>query len=58
MANMEIRQKMLANGIKSYILAQEIGVYPSTLSVWLATELSDEHRERVESALERLIAKK
>lgn len=57
MENIEIRQKMLANGIKSYILAQAVGVVPSTLSFWLAIELTPERKERVEKALDSLIKK-
>ncbi len=44
--------------IKSYELAQAVGIYPSTLSVWLRAELSDERKERVEKALNKLIQSK
>lgn len=56
--NIDIRQKMLLNNIKSYELAQAVGIYPSTLSVWLRAELSDERKERVEKALNKLIQSK
>ncbi|MCB6852060.1 hypothetical protein QYH60_02520 [Lactococcus lactis subsp. lactis] len=58
MKNIEIRQKMLGNNIKSYELAASVGIFPSTLSVWLRTELNDERRERVEKALDQLINNK
>ncbi len=58
MSNIEIRQKMLVHNIKSYELASAVGVFPSTLSVWLRTELNDERRERVEKALDQLINSK
>lgn len=58
MSNIEIRQKMLVHNIKSYELASAVGVFPSTLSVWLRTELNDERRERVEKALDQLINNK
>ncbi|MDT2851297.1 helix-turn-helix domain-containing protein [Lactococcus lactis] len=58
MSNIKIRQKMLAHNIKSYELAAAVGIFPSTLSVWLRTELNDERRERVEKALDQLINNK
>ncbi|BDH82386.1 hypothetical protein [Lactococcus lactis] len=58
MSNIEIRQKMLAHNIKSYELAAVVGIFPSTLSVWLRTELNKERRERVEKALDQLIDNK
>lgn len=58
MSNIEIRQKMLAYNIKSYELAAAVGIFPSTLSVWLRTELNDGRRERVEKALDQLINNK
>lgn len=58
MSNIEIRQKMLTRNIKSYELAAGIGIFPSTLSVWLRTELNNERQERVEKALEQLINNK
>ncbi|MGF2925407.1 hypothetical protein ACFX18_09070 [Lactococcus garvieae] len=58
MSNIEIKQKMLLNNIKSYELAQAVGIYPSTLSVWMRVELTDERKERVEKALDKLIQSK
>ena len=58
MPNIEIRQQLLLNGIKNYQLADAVGVNQSTLSVWLRTELSDERKERVEKALDKLIQPK
>ncbi len=55
MANIEIRQKMLINGIKSYQLAEVIGINQSTMSVWLRTELNEERLNRVEIAFKQLI---
>lgn len=52
MSNIEIRQKMLVHNIKSYELASAVEIFPSTLSVWLRTELNDERRDRVEKALD------
>lgn len=55
MANIEIRQKMLINGIKSYQLAEVIGINQSTMSVWLRTELNEERLNRIEIAFKQLI---
>lgn len=55
MANIEIRQKMLINGIKSYQLAEVIGINQSTMSVWLRNELNEERLNRVEIAFKQLI---
>lgn len=58
MSNIEICQKMLVHNIKSYELASAVEIFPSTLSVWLRTELNDERRDRVEKALDQLINNK
>lgn len=58
MNNIKIKQKMLLNNIKSYELASAVGIYPSTLSVWMRSELSGERKERVEKALDKLIQSK
>lgn len=58
MNNLKIRQQLFINNIKAYELAHSIGIYPTTLSVWMRTELNDERRERVEKALEQLIKNK
>lgn len=58
MSNIKIRQKKIENGIKSYQLADAVGIYPSTLSVWLRKELTGERGERVEKVLEQLINNK
>lgn len=57
-ANQTIREIIYKNRLKNWQVANEIGIYPSTLSVWLRTELNDERRERVEKALEQLIKNK
>lgn len=58
MSNIEIRQRMLSHNIKSYELAAAVGIFSSTLSVWLRTELNKERRARVEKALDQLINNK
>lgn len=58
MSNIKIRQKMIGNAIKSYQLADAVGISPSTLSVWLRKELTGNRLKRVEKALDILISKK
>lgn len=57
-ANQKIRELMYQEHLKNWQVANAIGIYPSTLSVWLRTELSDERKERVEKALSKLIQSK
>lgn len=54
MANLNLRMKMYKFGIKHYELAKEIGIYPTTLSVWMREELEGDRLERVEKAIEKL----
>lgn len=58
MNNIRIRKMLLVNNIKNYELADKIGIYPSTLNVWMRTELTGNRLERVEKALDILIAKR
>ncbi|MDQ7159196.1 hypothetical protein RCG63_04285 [Lactococcus lactis] len=57
-ANQSIRELIYKERLKNWQVANAIGIYPSTLSVWLRTELNDDRRERVEKALEQLINNK
>ena len=57
-ANQNIREMIYKNRLKNWQVANAIGIYPSTLSVWLRTELNEERRERVEKALNQLINNK
>lgn len=56
MCNKEIRDTIFHNGLKYWQLADEIGISPSSLSVWLRRELIGERLERVTAALEKLLA--
>ena len=54
MENMEIRMTMLKNNIKFCQVANIIGINPDTFSRWMRDELTDERREKVEKAIEKL----
>ena len=55
--NMEIRKLLFDKGIRHYILADAIGIAPCTLGIWLRRPLSQEHRERIMYAIEKLTRK-
>ncbi|KST85481.1 hypothetical protein P7H90_03480 [Lactococcus lactis] len=57
-ANKSIRELIYNEHLRNWEVASAIGIYPSTLSVWLRTELNEERRERVEKALDQLINNK
>lgn len=58
MANVEIRIRLAATGIKQYEVAAELGLAEGTLSRKLRFELPDEERVRIFAAIDRLSAKK
>lgn len=57
-ANKSIREVIYNEHLKNWQVANAVGIYPSTLSVWLRTELNEERRERVEKALKQLMENK
>ena len=56
--NMDIRFKMLEHNIKRYEIAEKIGIYHSTLSVWMRKELEGERKEKVLQAINEIIAER
>lgn len=58
MANVEIRIRLAATGIKQYEVAAELGLAEGTLSRKLRFELPDEERTQILAAIDRLSAKK
>ena len=54
MANVEIRIRLAATGIKQYEVAAELGLAEGTLSRKLRFELPDEERVRIFAAIDRL----
>lgn len=58
MHNIEIRNRAKRCGVFFWEIAKEIGVYPSTFTVWMRTEMSDERRQKVEAAIDAIIARR
>lgn len=56
MSNIAIRTKILQSGLKHYQVAEAVGVTPETFSSWLRKELTGDRLERVERAIEELLA--
>ena len=55
-ANEAIRNKVAEHGIKLWEVADRIGVSAGTLTLWMRKELDGEHKEKVEAAIDALIA--
>ena len=58
MTNKEIRLQAFESGIKHWQIAAEIGVTNETFSKWLRTEISEEKKQQILQAIERLKAAK
>lgn len=58
MNNYEIRDRAKRNGVYFWEIAKEIGIYPGTFTVWMRSELSGERRQKVESAIDAIIARR
>ena len=56
--NNEIRYEAKHNGIKLWELAGEIGVADTTFSRWLRVELTEHQKEKVRSAMKRIIERR
>ena len=53
--NADIREILKRRGIRHYDLAIECGVTKFTMSTWLAQPLSEQRRERILDAIDRII---
>lgn len=53
-ANKDIRQSIDSARLRKWEVAEKVGISDSRFSVWLRTPLSDEHRKRVEKAIDEL----
>lgn len=54
MQNKKIRSAIQKAGLTYWQVADEIGIHPATLCVWLRHELTGERLERVEAAISSL----
>lgn len=55
MHNVELRQQLTGLDVRMWQLADELNVTPSTLSIWLRRELTDEKKARVDAALKKIL---
>lgn len=55
MNNIELRNLIIKKRIKFYEIAREVGIAPTTFTVWMRDELSDEKKAKVIKAIENLI---
>lgn len=54
MENRDIRERIKKAGLAQWRVADEIGIGEYTFTRWLRRKLTDERRERVLAAIERL----
>ncbi len=54
MNNIELRNLIIEKRIKFYEIAREVGIAPTTFTVWMRDELSDEKKVKVIKAIESL----
>lgn len=57
-ANMGIRNKIESNRILYWEVADRIPIAQSNLSVWLRTEMREDRKQRVEKAIDELLAER
>ena len=53
-ANQSIRDLFKERGVTHWQVADELGISPSTMSIWLRRELEDDKRQMIETAVESL----
>lgn len=55
-ANEEIRNRIESNRLLYWEVAETVGIAQSNLSVWLRTEMREDRKQRVEKAIDELLA--
>ena len=53
--NADIKAKLILLGVKQWQVAEEIGISPGTLCVWLRYELTDERKNRIATAIDKVV---
>lgn len=53
-ANKDIRAEIDDAGLKYWQVAQQVGVHPTTFTVWLRTPLDDTKQDKIEEAIKQL----
>lgn len=56
-ANQDIRDQISKNRLLYWEVAEEVGISPSSLSVWLRKPLNEEQKVRMKNAINRLLEK-
>lgn len=56
MNNLDIRSRAKEKGVKLWEVAEHIGINPTTLTVWLRHELSEEKKQVMLDAVEAIAA--
>ena len=54
MNNIELRNLIIKKRVKFYEIAREVGIAPTTFTVWMRDELSDEKKVKVIKAIQNL----
>lgn len=57
-ANQKIRDRIDKYRLKNWEVAIAIGISDSRLSVWLRTEMREDRKQRVEKAIDELLAER
>lgn len=57
-ANKKIREKIFINRLYHWQVANQLGISDATLSRWLRTPLSEDRKQRVEKAIDELLAER
>ena len=58
MKNIELRNLIVEKRIKFYEIAREVGIAPTTFTIWMRDELSNEKKTKVMNAIEALTKQK
>ena len=56
--NSTLRDRSRIEDVKFWEIAKELGITASTFTVWMRSELSDERRQRVEEAIDAILAQR
>ena len=55
--NMDVRAKAAMYGIRMWELAEELGIFDSSLSRKMRKELPDEEKKKIFDAIDRIVAR-
>ena len=55
MKNIELRKLINDKRIKFYEIASEIGIAPTTFTIWMRDELTEDNKKKVMNAIDSLL---